>query len=145
MGTAFAADGRPVPLPNPTTQPFFDAAREERLLLPRCPRDGFFFYPRSRCPGCLGDDWEWHEASGRGVVHACTVDRIGHDGALASRAPFAIAVVELEEGPRMTAGISSCAPDDVRVGMPVQAAWEHLEEVSLVHFTPRGPERKPGA
>ena len=138
MGTAFTDDGRPIPLPNPTTQPYFDAAREGRLLLPRCPRDGFFFYPRSRCPECLGDDWEWEPASGRGTVYAFTVDRIGHDAALASRAPFVIAVVELEEGPRMTAGIAGCDVDAVRVGMPVEAVYEHLEDATLVNFKPRG-------
>ena len=136
MGTAFAEDGRPVPLPNPTTQPYFDAAREGRLVLQRCPRDGFFFYPRSRCPGCLGDDWEWEEVSGRGHVHAFTIDRIGHDAALASRAPFVIAVVELEEGPRLTSGIIGCALEDVHVDMPVEATYEHLTEATLIHFQP---------
>ena len=143
MGTAFTESGRPIPLPNPTNQPFFDAAREERLLLPRCPRDGFFFYPRSRCPNCLGDDWDWEQASGRGEVHAFTIDRLGHDAALADKTPFAIAVVELEEGPRMTAGIQGCEPSEIHVGLAVEARYEHLdpgengEPVTLVHFGPR--------
>ena len=143
MGTAFTDAGRPIPLPNPTSQPFFDAAREERLLLPRCPRDGFFFYPRSRCPTCLGDDWNWEQASGRGEVHAFTIDRLGHDAALADKTPFAIAVVELEEGPRMTAGIQGCEPSEIHVGLAVEARYEHLdpgengEPVTLVHFGPR--------
>jgi len=143
MGTEFTHAGRPIPLPNPTTQPFFDATREERLLLPCCPRDGFFFYPRSHCPACLRDDWSWKEASGRGEVHAFTIDRHGHDPALAAQAPFAIAVIELEEGPRMTAGIRECELSEVHVGLAVQATYEHLEPdpdgdpVTLVHFRPR--------
>jgi len=130
-------DGRPLPVPFPTTQPFFDAAAEGRFVLQRCPRDGFFFYPRSRCPKCLGDDWQWQPASGRGEVHAFTIDRVGHDPALARRVPFAIAVIELEEGPRVTANVVGCPVDDVHVGMPVEVAFEVVDGVALLHFVPR--------
>ena len=99
----------------------------ERLVLPRCPRDGFFFYPRTRCPSCLKDDWTWEQASGRGEVHAFTIDRFGHDPAFAERAPFTIAVVELEEGPRMTAGIRDCEPSEGRWGLQVEATYEHVD------------------
>ncbi len=136
MGVQHATDGRPIPWVNPTTRPFFDAAREGRLLLPRCPRDGFFFYPRSRCPHCLGDDWRFEEVSGRGTIHSFTVDRIGHAPGLASLAPYAIAIVELEEGPRMTARLVGCDPDHLRVGQPVEASFEPIEDVALVHFRP---------
>jgi hypothetical protein len=139
MGTRLAADGRPLPWPNPTVQPFFDAARERRLALPRCPRDGFFFYPRSRCPRCLGADWEWRDASGRGSVHSFTVDRVGHLQGLAHAVPYAIAIVELEEGPRLTARLVDCDPDALAVGMPVEARYEDVEDVTLVHFAPRAP------
>jgi uncharacterized OB-fold protein len=131
--------GRPLAVPNPTTQPFFDAARDHRLVLPRCPRDGFFFYPRSRCPRCWGDDWEWETVSGRGEVHAFTVDRVGHDPALGPMAPFAIAVVELEEGPRMTADVVDCDVDEVRVGMPLEVCFLDVDGDALVQFRPRSP------
>ena len=129
--------GRPLPIPNPTTQAYFDAAREHRLQLPKCPRDGFFWYPRSRCPECYRDDWEWAPASGRGEVHAFTVDRIGHDPALGPHTPLPIAVVELEEGPRMTANLVGIEPDDVKVGLPVSVVFEDVDEHTLVHFEPR--------
>jgi len=136
MGTRMSADGKPLPVPNPTTQPYFDAARKGQLRIQRCPRDGFFFYPRARCPGCLGNDWSWQDVSGRGEVHAFTIDRMGHDPALASEVPFVIAVVELEEGPRMTARIVDCAFDDVRIGMPLEARFESIEDITLVRFAP---------
>ena len=136
MGLQHTEGGRPLPLPNPTTQPFFDAAKEHRLRLPRCPRDGFFFYPRSRCPSCLGDDWTWEEASGRGTVYSFTVDRVGHVPALREYAPFAIAIVELEEGPRLTARLVDVAADDVEVEMAVEATYEEVDDMTLVHFRP---------
>jgi hypothetical protein len=136
MGVKHASDGRPLPWVNPTTRPFFAAARERRLVLQRCPRDGFFFYPRSRCPSCLGSDWVWQEVAARGRVHSFTVDRVGHVPALRKQAPYAIAIIELEAGPRMTARLVDCAPDAVKVGMPVVAAFEDVEDATLVHFRP---------
>ena len=129
-----AREGRPLPWPNPTTQPFFDAAREGRLELQECPRDGFFFYPRSRCPACLGDDWRWQTVSGRGEVYAFTIDRIGHTPGLAEQVPYAIACVELEEGPRMTARILDCDVDQVSVGMPVEVCFEDTGDISIPAF-----------
>ena len=137
MGTQQGASGRPIPWPNPTTRPFFEAARERRLVLPRCPRDGFFFYPRNRCPRCLGADWEWQDASGRGVIHSFTVDRVGHLPGLEHAVPYAIAIVELAEGPRMTARIVDCDVDALCVGEPVEARYEDVDGVALVHFAPR--------
>lgn len=136
MGVRHAPDGRPLPWVNPTTRPFFAAARERRLVLQRCPRDGFFFYPRSRCPSCLGGDWSWQEVPPRGRVHSFTVDRVGHVPALRKHAPYAVAIVELEAGPRMTARLVDCDPDAVKVGMPVVAAFEDVEDATLVHFRP---------
>jgi len=130
-------EGRPLPVPNPTTQPFFDAGAEGRFVMQKCPRDGFFFYPRSHCPTCLGDDWEWATPCGRGSVHAFTVDRVGHDPSLAPRAPFAIAIVELEEGPRKTGNVLGCAIEEVQVGLPVEIAFEQVDGVALMHFRPR--------
>ena len=136
MGVQHSPDGRPLPLPNPTTQPFFAAARERRLLLPHCPRDGFFFYPRSRCPRCLGADWEWREASGRGTVHSFTVDRVGHLPGLQQLVPYAIAIVELAEGPRLTARIVDCDVDSVSIGQELVARYEDVGDLTLVHFAP---------
>jgi uncharacterized OB-fold protein len=61
---------------------------------------------------------------------------MGHDPALAGDVPFAIAVVELSEGPRMTARVIDCNLDDLRVGMPLEAAFETIEDVTLVRFRP---------
>ena len=136
MGLQHDADGRPLPLPNPTTRPFFDGVKEHRLRMQRCPRDGLFFYPRSRCPVCLGADWQWEEVGTRGKVHSFTVDRVGHLPALRKHAPFAIAIVELDDGPRVTARLVDVDADAVEVGMPVEACFEDLPELTMLHFRP---------
>lgn len=129
--------GRPLPRRTPISAPFFDAARDEKLVLQRCPRDGFFYYPRTRCPECLGDDWEWEQVSGRGVVYAFTIDRVGHDPAQRGRLPLVVAAIDLEEGVRLTSNVVGCDPESVRVGMEVEVVFEDLERETLVLFQPR--------
>jgi len=64
---------RPLPTPTTDTRPYWDAAKEERLLIQRCTGCGEpQFYPRGFCVSCLGDDLEWIEASGRGSVYTFT-------------------------------------------------------------------------
>ena len=133
----FAENGRPIPRRIPIAAPYFDGAREGRLVLQRCPRDGFFFYPRARCPICLGEDWKWETVSGRGTVYSYTVDRVGLDPAQQGQLPLIIAAVELEEGPRLTTRIVGCAPEAVSVGLPVEVRFEDLGRETLIHFTPR--------
>lgn len=133
----YSEAGRPLPRRTPISAPYFDAAREHRLVIQRCPRDGLFFYPRTRCPECLGDDWSWEQMSGRGVVHAFAIDRIGHDPAQQARLPLVVAAVDLEEGPRLTSNLVECAAEDVRVGMPVEVVFEDLGLETLIQFRPR--------
>jgi hypothetical protein len=137
-----ARDGRSIPEPTPVTAPFFEAGKEGRFLIQVCPRDGAFFYPRARCPHCWRDDWTWREGSGRGTVYSFTIDRLGHDPQQKSLAPFVIAVVTLEEGPRAVAQIVDCEPEDVRTGMPVKAVFDLFqpedgaEAVAMLRFKP---------
>ena len=138
----FATDGRPLPTPTPTSQPYFDAAARGELRLQRCPRHGFFYYPRTACPYCWGTDWQWETVSGRGEVHSFTIDRVGHDPALAAEVPFCIALVDLEAGVRVVANMVDCPVDQVRVGLPVEATFETFvaqggDSVALLRFRPR--------
>jgi len=132
----YAENGRPIPRRTPTSAPYLDAAREGRLHLQKCPRDGFFYYPRTRCPECLGDDWTWADTSGRGRVYSYTVDRVGLDPAQRERLPLVVAIVELDEGPRLTTNIVGCTPEDVKVGLPVEVTFEDLGPETLVLFQP---------
>ncbi|MAG30953.1 MAG: hypothetical protein CL908_08695 [Deltaproteobacteria bacterium] len=131
-----AACGRPIPRRTPTSAPYFDAAREGRLVLQRCPRNGFFFYPRSRCPHCLGEDWKWEEVSGRGTLYSYTVDRVGLDPTQRTQLPLIVSLVELAEGPRLTSRVVDCAPEDIEIGMPLMVCFEDLGEGMLIHFRP---------
>ncbi|MGE5594734.1 MAG: Zn-ribbon domain-containing OB-fold protein [Hyphomicrobiales bacterium] len=136
--TAPAAYTKPVPEPTPVTAPYWEAARQHRLCIQRSRKTGqYVFYPRAVSPFGADDVLEWVEVSGRGTVYTYTVARRPTGPQWANDGPYVIAIVELEEGPHLTANIIDCDPDQVRVGMPVTAAFQDVTpEVTLVQFRP---------
>ena len=133
-----AAPTRPLPRPSPLSRPFWEAAARHELVVQRCQRCGtHLFYPRANCP-CGSTELAWVAVSGRATVHAFTVARRPTHPGLADRVPYVIAIVELEEGPRMTTNVVGCPVEEVRVGLPVQAGFEDVADgVALVVFRPR--------
>jgi len=115
---------RPHPEPDGETQPFWDGIAEGRLRLQRCRACGrHIFYPRSVCPHCMAAELEWTDATGRGAVHAFTVVHRAPPG-FTEDAPYVVAMVELEEGPRMLTRLLDVAPGDAVIGMKVEVAIE---------------------
>ncbi len=136
------------PLPTPTyhTKAFWDAAKEHRLLFQRCSVCGTrVFYPRDVCPGpnCFGiGTLEWVESSGRGWVYAFTTARQPAHPAFVPDVPYLLAIIELEEGWRMTSNVVNVDPKDVHIGMRVELAWDDVTpEFSLPKFQPAGAKR----
>jgi uncharacterized protein len=126
------------PTPTPVTQPFWDGTRQQQLLLQWCTAcEKPIFYPRESCPGCLGSSFEWRPASGRGEIYAVTVEHRPQMTSRRAEEPFAVVLVELEEGVRMMSNVVDCPADDVKVGMKVTVAWEPLSDGRhLPQFTP---------
>jgi uncharacterized protein len=116
------------PMEMPVTEeaaPFWAAARERRLVLQWCTAcERTIHFPRVVCPGCGGVDLEWREASGRGTVYAATVVHTRAPSRLADRAPYVLALVELEEGARMMTNVVGSDPASVQVGDAVTVTWE---------------------
>ena len=112
-----------------TTQAFWDATRDERLLVQWCvPCDTAIFYPREVCPSCLGTELEWRESAGEATVYAVSVQHRAAWPTLADRVPYAVALVDLDEGIRMMTNIVGCDPEDVRVDQRVSVRWEALSD-----------------
>jgi len=117
------------PVATDVSQPFWDATREQRLLLQWCTDcEQPIFYPRAACPTCLGSSMEWRPASGRGEVYAVTVDHRPQITTRRTEEMFAVALITLEEGVRMMSNVVGCAPEDVTVGMKVSVTWEPLSD-----------------
>lgn len=125
-GIDFGPDGEPVPVPTPIAGPFFDAALDGVLLLQKCPRKGFFYYPRNRCPCCLEDDWTWEEMSPEATVVSYTIERKGLVPGFHSDLPYGIGFFALGENVRM--------PGRVRQGLDKLAVGARAKAVAV----PRG-------
>jgi uncharacterized OB-fold protein len=128
------------PLPDPTevSRPFWEAARQHRLLIQRSRKTGeHVFYPRAVSPFGEDDELDWVEASGRGTLYSFTVARRATAPQWEPDVPYVIAIVELEEGVHMTANIVDCAPEDVSIGMPLEVAFHDVTpDVTLPQFRP---------
>jgi len=130
---------RPVPEVTPHLAPFFAAAREERLAVQRCGGCGALrFPPREICSACLSTEASWQPVSGRGEIFSFNVMHQIYHPAFAAAVPYAVVVVKLEEGPKITSNLVECPLDRITVGMPVEVVFERLSpEVTLPKFRPR--------
>lgn len=130
------SDTRPLPIPDPGTAPYWDAARAHQLKLPRCRACGaLHFYPRTLCPHCGAAAFEWITASGHGTIYSFTVVHRAPSPAFKAALPYVVAVVALREGPHLMTNIRGCAPETIRIGMPVTVAWEDIDaNTTLPYF-----------
>lgn len=130
------------PLPRPAnkalTKPFWDAAKRHELVMQRCNTcSAWIFYPREQCPNCFSQDLGWAPVSGRGRVYAFTVVHQPGHPAFGADAPYVFATIQLDEGVRMVSNVVGIEPKDVKVDMPVVAAYDEVSpEWTLVKFRP---------
>lgn len=127
----------PAPTPTAESEVFWNACRQERLLLQRCTGCGrWVFYPRAFCPFCWSDALQWLPASGAGRVRGFTVvHKPGHPGWLAA-VPYTVAVIRLAEGPTMLSALMDVDPHGVSVGMPVHVRFCPVGDFTLPFFAP---------
>jgi hypothetical protein len=120
---------------DPITAPFWEAARERRLVIQRCRVCGTHqFYPRPYCLACLSDDVKWVEAAGTGTVYSMVTVRIPVIPELAP--PYRLAIVELEEGPRI---VTNIVGGECRIGDGVRVTWRERKDMPPVPvFEPTG-------
>jgi len=130
---------RPLPRPTPETQHFWDGTKRGELRLQRCGEcDHIYFPPRPFCPACSSRAVEVFKASGRGRLLSYVINYRPHP---AWQAPYAIAIVELDEGPRMMSNIVGCdqTADALQLDMRLTVKFEQCsEEIFLPLFMPTG-------
>ncbi|MEZ5549670.1 MAG: OB-fold domain-containing protein [Pseudomonadales bacterium] len=127
----------PVPKPTPETEHFWEGARLGELRMQRCTAcTEVYFPPRPFCPACASRAVEVFKATGRATLHSYVINHRDHP---AFDGPYAIAVVELEEGPRMMTNIINVAqtPEALQLDMALQVVFEPLtDSISLPYFQP---------
>lgn len=125
-----------LPTIEPESQPFWDAAKEGRLLIQRCEACGQAqHYPRPFCVACWSDRVVWEQASGHGTLYTYSVVYVNDLAPFAERVPYVAAAVDLDEGPRVMTNIVDADPSHLRVGAPVVVDFRPLtEEITAPFF-----------
>ena len=139
-----AESERPLPEPmTPETRPYWEGLRKRRLMLPTCGRCGPFFYPRPYCPRCHRPVTRWIKASGRGRLHAFEIAHQAFDPAFKVKPPYVLAMIELDEGPRLMSNLIGIAPDPrlIRCDMPVEVVFRRLDRGVVIPLFKPAPER----
>jgi uncharacterized OB-fold protein len=128
---------RALPQPTPETQHFWDGCKAGELRLQRCITcSESYFPPRPFCPACGSREVEIYPASGRATLYSYVINH--RPRADMGTAPHSIAVVQLDEGPRMMTNIVGCpqTPEALILDMPVQVTFETFGAIALPFFTP---------
>ena len=130
---------RPVPKPTPETQHFWDGTKNGELILQKCKDTGqAYFPPRPFSPYTGSRNVETFKASGKGILYSYVISHRAPPN-FKMPAPYAIAIVELAEGPRMTANIVDCpqTPEALVLDMPLEVCFEQLtDDIALPLFRP---------
>jgi uncharacterized OB-fold protein len=128
---------RALPAPDNASRHYWQRAAEGQLVVQRCTTCGEFqFYPRALCVACAGKT-EWVDASGRGTLYTYTVIRQNRSPAFAALSPYAVGIVELEEGVRMMSNIVECDVDQLSVGLALEVLLiKAADDVGLPFWRP---------
>jgi uncharacterized OB-fold protein len=129
---------KPIPRPAPESLPYWEAAKQHRLSLPKCDDCGHFWFPPSlSCPECLSTHLHWTDVSGFGKIFSFVIyDRI-YRPAFEQDVPYIVGLIELHEGPRILSNVVGINPEDVHCDMKVQVIFEDItDNISLPKFKP---------
>ena len=131
---------KPEPVPTPETQPFWDGCAQGELRIQRClDCDKPYFYPRPVCPRCGSTNVEWFTATGDATLYSYVINHRPAPG-FEDDAPYAIAVVQLAEGPRMMTNLVAlpAEPEALVLDMPLHDTFEQRGDMTLPLFAPAG-------
>jgi uncharacterized OB-fold protein len=131
---------KPLPLPTEDTEGYWEACHRQELVVPRCTACGHHFLPPVRvCPACLSDQVAFAKVNGKARVFSFIVVHRPQHPAFFGDAPYCVAIVELDEGPRMHTRLWGVDPKDVQVGMRVEVVFQKADdEINLPLFKPLG-------
>ncbi|HEY2106371.1 MAG TPA: Zn-ribbon domain-containing OB-fold protein [Candidatus Binataceae bacterium] len=133
---------RPLPKPTPETRHFWEGTAAGELRLQRCDEcRHVYFPPRPFCPKCASRKVSVFKASGRATLYSYVIN---HRPMPPFTAPYSIAVVELDEGPRMMTNIVDCpqTPAALQLDMPLEVVFDQqTDEITLPFFKPAGASR----
>jgi uncharacterized OB-fold protein len=123
----------------PLDAPFWDALRRHQLVVQQCDDCGaLHFVPSERCHHCGSAAARWTGVSGDATVYTFSIVHRAPSAAYQADVPYAIAYVELAEGPRMPTRLVDVDPSAIEIGMPVKVVFDDVDDdLTLYRFRPR--------
>ena len=129
---------KPLPEVTEDNAPFWEGCKRRQLLLQRCGKCGHHRDASPVCPLCLAPEHDWVAASGRGSVYSWVVVHQRYSKAFEDDLPYNVAIVELEEGPRLMSNVVGIPNEEIRAGLDVEVTWDEVtDEITLPRFRPR--------
>ena len=132
---------RPLPEATPETREFWEGAKRGELRIQRCLAcKKAYFFPRPFCPSCSSKDVEWFTASGKASLYSYVISYRPAYG-FQDYVPYVIAVVQLEEGPRMMTNVIGIepTPENLPIDLPLEVSWDKQDDnITLPLFRPAG-------
>ena len=129
---------KPMPKPTKWTQPFWDAAKQHKLVLKQCRDCGNIDHPPYLyCTHCLSDNLEWIEASGKGKLYAYAINYYMVPFPFWDDMPYVVAMIDLQEGVRMISNLVECDPKELKNGMELEVVFHEVSpEFTLPKWRP---------
>lgn len=129
---------KPVPVIDPDSAPYWEGAKQNKLMIQREKKTGrAFLYSRRLVPGVDDSQVEWVEASGKGTIYSFTVAHAPAGPAFKDDVPYVIASIELEEGARILTNIVTDKPDSLRIGQRVEVVFDRVsDDLTIPKFRP---------
>ncbi len=128
---------KPQPQISPGAEPFWEHAKQEELFLPFCEAcQKPFYYPRRWCPGCFSQNLSWRKMTGKGRIYSFSVIHQSPLPSYQQDVPYVLAIIELDEGPRMMTNVLDCDVNAVHIEMAVEVTFQARGEMKIPQFRP---------
>lgn len=127
---------KPLPVINEDNRQYWEYCKRHEFRIQKCTECGYLRFPCSIiCPKCHSMDSEWTKLNGKGKVYSYIVYRQVYHPSYKNDIPYVVAIIELDEGPRMESNITGCKIEEIKIGMPVEVYFDDITaEISLPKF-----------
>ena len=127
---------KPLPFITDENRKYWEYIQKHELRMQKCTQCEFIRFPVSiLCPKCHAMEAEWAKLSGKGVIYSYVIYHTAYHPAYQNDIPYIVAIIQLEEGPRMESNISGCKVEDVKINIPVEVTFEDVTDtVTLPKF-----------
>jgi uncharacterized OB-fold protein len=134
---------KPIPVPDDISAPFFNGARDGKLMLQRCSAcDGWSFPVRERCPHCFAAKLEWRASSGKGTLYTFAIMHQVMNPGFAGSVPYNVSQIDLAEGVRMISNVVGVENRGLRIGMKLEVFFDEIgDNISVPKFRPAAGEQ----